>query len=174
MPSLPIGMPCIKKEVTTLKRIQLKELIVPAIVLAFVVSYWIQVRGQSRAVVLIPYGTIWLILILIAVVIFTQAASKADKKEVPGQSAERPVPFQQWISNHKRELGLIVLSIAYCFIFYPLGFTVSNLVFLLLAFPVAGLRPKQSVIYGCVTTAVMYAVSEILQLNAPQFPWFLR
>lgn len=157
-----------------MKRIHWNEFIVPAIALAFAISYWIQVKGQSRAVVMVPYIFIALICVLIVGVILNNAVSKADPKDAPQEPAKVHGTFQHWVFSQKKELGLIVLSIAYYFAFDPLGFTGSNLLFLLLAFRVAGVQPKKTVIYSCVTTAVMYVVSELLQLNAPQFPWFLR
>lgn len=157
-----------------MKRIQWNELIVPAMVFVFAFSFWIQVRGQSRAVVIVPYIIIALILILIGFVIFSHAVSKAEKKDLSEGPARLFVMFQHWFFSQKRELALIALSIAYCFLFDPFGFTGSNFIFLMLAFPIAGLKLKKSVVYGCATTVVMYAVSEILQLTAPQFPWFLR
>ena len=157
-----------------LRRVRWQELIVPGIIVLFVISYWIQVRGQSRAVIIIPYGTMWLVLLLTAIVIYAHLFRKGAREEKNGPDTKAVPRLKDGLLAYKRESGLIALSVGYYFAFDPLGFTGSNLIFLLLGFRVAGLKTTKSIVYSLITTAILFGTSTLLQLDAPNIPWFLR
>jgi hypothetical protein len=163
--------------------IRWKELIAPGIMLLAILFYWVQVRGQARAVVLIPYGVIVLLLVLIALVIWEQALIKGKRKgkDHPKEIKIRSPEVQgmkerlgKWLLAYKREFIFILLSIGYYFAFIHLGFTLANILFLILAFLTTGLKWKPLFWCTVITVVIFYMTSSLMQLDAPELPWFLR
>lgn len=159
--------------------IRWKELIVPGIVFFFAIYYGLQVKGQTRAVVMIPYGVIVLLLGLIAVVIWREAIVKDKVRAGSGEqisSTHRAYSLKEravgWVLGYKRELGLTFLSIGYYVGFEIIGFTLDNVIFLMLSFSILGLNWKRSVIYTFFTAIAIYLSASLMQLNVPAAPWF--
>jgi hypothetical protein len=137
------------------------------------------VKGQPRVVVLIPYGLIVLILGILGVVIFRDVISRKQVQHGLSEKSGRQQKVDSatkklayWLLNNKRQFGLLLLSFVYYIAFEKIGFTLANVVFLILAFPMSGVGWKRSVIYTLAMVLILYTTAELMQMNVPRAPWF--
>jgi hypothetical protein len=155
-------------------RIKRDELVVPTIILLFSFSYWIQVKGQTRVVVLIPYGALVAITILSVLVIGRDAVGRYAELAKSTKHMSILNGIRDFVSMHRKELGLVAISIGYFLVLSRLGFTLDNVLFLLAAFSITGLNWRQKILYTVLTSLVLFGAADLMQLNVPHMPWFLR
>ena len=151
------------------------EWVVPALAALLALTYWWQVRGQDRVVVLLPNVLVLLVLLLAVVVVWREAVQTRSGPDDGRKGALSLAGVRQrlgaWIADHRRELSLVALSVAYYVLFERLGFHLANLLFLTLAFLAMGLDWRRTAGYAVGVSFVVYVSAYLLQLNVPPAPW---
>jgi hypothetical protein len=137
----------------------LHALVVPGLVAAGSIAYWVQIAGARRAVVFVPSGVLTLIAIFLAIVVFFELKNRTSQNT-----------RYDWASA-RRPLGLLVLSVAYYFVFTELGFHVANLLFIFCASIVMGLSLQKSVISAVLATVVLFGLAHVMSFQLPDPFW---
>ena len=148
--------------------------LVPGLILLLTGLYWLHIADAPSAAQRVPSAVIVVIVIMaVAVFVAEMAASKKAKTSEDGT-----FKLINWLTQWRIQLIFIAISIGYFIAFVYLGFNLANFVFLVIAFPVAGVGRDISRsgaagkvgIYAGLLSVLFYTLAQIMDFNAPAGP----
>lgn len=149
-------------------RHKLGELIVPAIVLAGCLLYWLHVQDARSVARRVPDGVIiFTVALTVLVVIRAFLFPTPPGGQIP--KSNDAIAFDGR-GFGKRAL-FVALCVGYFFAFSRLGFNLANLLFLLVAYPLAGLGVGWSIAGAAISTVVFYLLAQVMDFNVPLGPF---
>lgn len=137
---------------------RLHVLVVPALILALSIAYWLQIAGERRSVVLVPAGVLVLIIVCLTAVLVQDLSSPPQAPSINRSQITGP-------------LGLVALCIGYYLCFVYLGFDVANLLFVFAAALLMKLRWPKAAITAVVTSAALHVLAWAMDFNVPEPFW---
>jgi predicted secreted protein len=146
-------------------RQKLGELIVPGIVLVGCLLFWLHVQDARSVARRVPSGVI---LFTLALTLLTLAREFVfPPKDDQNASAEPPAGRDVLV----KRVAFVLLCIGYYAVFQWLGFNLANLVFLLLAYMLAGMTLFGAVLAAVVSSVVFYLLATVMEFNVPVGPF---
>jgi hypothetical protein len=139
---------------------RIHALIVPFFITIMSLVYWVQISGARRSVILVPSGILALIAIFLVVVVVQEMRSPS------------PAP-QYTFAGIRKPLILIVMFIAYYFLFNTIGFHLANLIFVFSAARLMNIPVLKAVITTVAATGVLYVLATQLNFTVPD-PFWVR
>lgn len=143
------------------ERRKLGELIVPAIVLLGCLLYWLHVQDARSVARRVPNGvilfTVAMTVLALAREFLFPSLTEQDTDTLP------PVPRDVLF---KRVL-FVLLCLGYFFAFSWLGFNLANLIFLLLAYRLAGLSLVGAVPAAIASSVIFYLLAQVMDFGVP-------
>ena len=157
-----------KLKMSTMKHYRLGEIVVPLIALAGCALYWLHVQDAQPVAQRVPetviiFTVICTAIVLIRVIFFPAAGSSQENGSEEKASALRRGDFI-------RSSLFILLCVGYYMVFSRLGFNLANLIFLLLAYPLAGLNITWSIFGAFSSSAVFCGLAWVMKFNVPLGP----
>ena len=153
---------------TTIRQ-RLGELLVPAIVLLGCLLYWLHVQDARSVARRVPDAVI-VFTVALAMIVLIRAMFFPPAGPATGPAEESGVPASGR-GNFLRRLFFIILCIGYYAVFSVLGFNLANVIFLLLAYPLAGLGLVGTVAGAVTSSAVFYGLARVMEFNIPLGPF---
>ncbi|NNU79053.1 hypothetical protein HMH01_01255 [Halovulum dunhuangense] len=139
---------------------RLGEMIVPLLVLIGCVLFWWHIQEARSVAQRVPNLVLVFTLaltLLVGVRIFVLGKGGKDGAAIDLKDG----------TLHKR-VAFLGLCLVYYLTFQPLGFTLSNLLFLLLAYRLAGLGWRQTGFAALVSTIVFHGLALLMDFNVPK------
>lgn len=142
------------------------ELIVPGVVLIGCLLYWMHVQdarsvAQRVPLAVIVFTVLMLLMVVGRTVLGTAWASEDTEADAP--STDRRIFVNRAL--------FIALCAGYFVAFGRLGFDLANVVFLLLAYPLAGLKLVWTIPAAIASSAVFHVLASVMEFNVPAGPF---
>lgn len=146
------------------------ELIVPGLVLVGCLLYWLHVQEARSVAQRVPLAVIVFTVAMTLLVVGRtflgpEGAAEGAAAEAGGES--RPADRRTFL----RRALFVALCGGYCLAIGRLGFDLANLVFLLLAYPLAGLRLVWAVPAALASAATFHVLARVMEFNVPSGPF---
>ncbi|MDF1608686.1 hypothetical protein PZ897_10905 [Hoeflea sp. YIM 152468] len=146
------------------------ELIVPAIVLLGCLLFWFHIQEARSVTRRIPEPVIVLTVLTTLIILMRTVFQKSAGKD----EADAALPDQEAAPTTKREIlirvAFLILCVGYYFSFGSLGFSLTNLLFLLLAYPLVGLGPIGTAVGAVVSSLTFHFLAWVMNFNVPVGP----
>ncbi len=142
------------------------ELIVPGLVVIGCLLYWLHVQDARSVAQRVPLAVIVFTVAMTLVVVGRTFLGPVVAAE--GTQAEAPADDRRIFAS--RAL-FVALCAGYFVVIGQLGFDLANLAFLLLAYPLAGLRVVWSVPAALASAAIFHVLAQVMEFNVPPGPF---
>jgi len=142
------------------------ELIVPSLVLIGCLLYWLHVQDARSVAQRVPLAVIVFTVAMTLVVVgrtFLGPVVAAENTEADAPAEDRRIFASRAI--------FVALCGGYFFVIGRLGFDLANLIFLLLAYPLAGLRLVWTVPASVASAAIFHVLARVMEFNVPTGPF---
>jgi len=148
-------------------RQKIGELIVPAIVLIGCLLYWLHIQDARSVSRRVPNGVIFFTVGMTVLAVLREfvRSARTDAQAPDAQPLESAVVMKR--------VAFVLLCIGYYLAFGVLGFNLANLVFLALAYVVAGMAPLIALPTAIASTVVFWALARVMDFNVPSGPFGL-
>ena len=141
------------------------ELIVPALVLAGCVLFWWHIQEARSVAQRVPNGVLILVIGLTGLVLFQTLFARSRADEGAGEAERLPALRVLAVRG-----GFVGLCLLYYLSFEPLGFNLANALFLVLAFPLAGLSLRWVLPATAIACLIFWALATVMEFNVPMGP----
>jgi hypothetical protein len=148
-------------------RQKIGEMIVPAIVLIGCLLYWLHIQDARSVARRVPNGVIVFTVGMTVLAMLREFVwpARNDAQTADAQPLESAVVMKR--------VAFVLLCIGYYLAFGVLGFNLANLVFLALAYVVAGMAPLIALPTAIASTVVFWALARVMDFNVPSGPFGL-
>lgn len=146
------------------------ELIVPGLVLVGCLLYWLHVQEARSVAQRVPLAVIVFTVAMTGLVVLRTVLGRegaAGGAEAAAGGGSRPADRPAFL----RRALFVALCGGYYLAMSRLGFDLANLVFLLLAYPLAGLRLVWTVPAALASSAIFHVLARVMEFNVPSGPF---
>ena len=141
------------------------EFIVPVTVLIGCFLFWYHIQDARSAARRVPNYVIIFTVTMTGLVLLQRIR---DLFRVESDGSGNTVTYN--LMGVAKATVFIFVCILYYFAFDTVGFNTANLVFLLVAYPLAGLPLSSSVIASIVSSVAFFGLAKIMEFNVPLGP----
>lgn len=140
------------------------ELLLPCVMIAFGVIYFLDTQDLSRQAVFFPHTIMVVMALLAAAVILTEYVSRrrSNSAESAGNNADDRLSVRNRILPHKKPLMVIGLSAAYMIAISLLDYFIASIAFLVVSLLIFKTSPWVSLAIGVTFPLVLYVIFVVL------------
>lgn len=151
--------------------------LVPVLLLVLTGLYWFHIADAPAVAQRVPTVVVGLVAFLAIVVLVGDLASELKNADRKASGAVLD-DVKSWMKEWRLQLIFVALCALYFVVFSSLGFNVANVVFLSVAFPVAGfardcslaVRGAKTVSTVILVSVIVYALAHVMDFNVPRGP----